>query len=225
MALDPSSLDYQNDLIACRQSGARVFVLFTDPSTAARFLEQGHNLGLFGQNTIVFVNNDVVKGNPAQYLSPGADANQIFKGVFGMRRDPNFVVRNFPIGTTLVQGLRGFNSTLSHLNGTLACNNATDDDGHFLFINATGGCEPFSFLSLTVDDVSPKAIAAFDGVLMYAAGANFTRATFTHTALGRIALHDALVSPNQSVTLFGPSGVTVFSVCLNFPILFDQVNI
>ena len=212
MILDPTSLDYQNDIGTCLKAGAKVFVFFLDPSTAARFLEQGHNLGLFGQNTIVFVNSDVSQGDPAQYLSPGADPTQIFRGVFGLRRDPNFVVRNFPIGTTLVQGLRGFNSTLSHLNGTLACNNATDDDGHYLFINATGGCEPFSFLSLTVDNVSPKAIAAFDGVLMYAAGANFTSATFTHTALGRIALHDALVSTNFYVSIFGASGIVIFNV-------------
>ena len=216
MILDPTSGDFRSDIQTCLLSGARVFVFFLDPPTAARFLEQGHKLGLFGMNTIVFVNSDVTEGNPAQYLSPGSDPTEVFKGVFGVRRDPNFAVRNFPIGVTLVQGLRSYNSTLSYTNGTRSCNNATDDDGHFLFINATGGCELFSFLSLTADNVSPKAIAAFDGVLMYAAGANFTKATFTHTALGRIGIHQALISPNYDVNIFGASGLIIFNVRLNY---------
>lgn len=217
IALDSSSVDYGNDVQTCLQSGARVFVLFLDPSTAARFLEQGYSRGLFGLNAVVFVNSDVANGNPAQYLSPQADPNEVFRGVFGLRRDPNFIVRNFPIGHTLAQGLKSYNSTRSYyLNGTFSCNNATDDEGHYLFINASGGCGPFSFVSLTTVNVTPKAIATFDGVLMYAIGANFTKSTFTHSAVGRLALHDALVSPSQSVEIFGASGLAIFDVCFTY---------
>ena len=210
---DPLASDYSDIVYTLKTSGVKVFVLFLDPSTAARFLEQGHNLGLFGQNTIVFVTSEASQGNPAQYLSPGADPTQIFRGVFSLQYDPTFVLRHTPaLAAGFIGGLHAFGATKIPFNGSVICSPATDDDGHFLFINATGGCEPFSFLSLTVDDVSPKAIAAFDGVLMYAAGANFTSATFNHTALGRIALHDALVSRNLDVITIGASGVLALNV-------------
>ena len=193
--------------------GVKVFVFFLDPSTAARLLEQGHQLGLFGQNTIVFVNSDVAQGNPAQYLSPGVDPTEVFGGVFSLQYDPTFVLRNTPsLAAEFIGGLHLFGATKIPSGGSLVCNSATDNEGNSLFINATGGCEPFSFLSLTADNVSPKAIAAFDGVLMYATGANFTKDTFTHTALGRIALHDALISTDVEVVTFGASGVLALNV-------------
>ena len=209
LILDPSAMDYSSAIDALQIAGVKVFVFFLDPSTAARLLEQGHGLGLFGLNTIVFVNSEVATGNPAQYLSPGADPTKIFRGVFGLQRDPNFIIRNFPIGSTFVGGMRNYNKTMFY---NLTCNNITDDDGHHLFINATGGCGSFSFLSLTADSVSPKAIAAFDGVLMYVAGANFIKANFSHTPLGRIALHNAMVSPTYDVKIFGASGLVIFNV-------------
>ena len=190
-----------------------MFVFFLDPSTAARLLEQGHGLGLFGLNTIVFVNNEVATGNPAQYLSPGADPTKIFRGVFSLQYDPTFVLRHTPtLAAGFVGGLHAFGATKIPFNGSLICNPVTDDDGHHLFINATGGCGSFSFLTLTADSVSPKAIAAFDGVLMYVAGANFTKANFSHTPLGRIALHNAMVSPTYDVKIFGASGLVIFNV-------------
>ena len=167
-------------------------------------------------NTIVFVTSEVAMVSPAQYLSPGADATRIFQGVFGIRRDPNFILRNFPIGTTFVQGLRGFNNTLFNYNGSITCSNSTDDDGHYLFVNSTGGCQPFSFLPLTAENISPKAMAAFDGVLMYAAGANFTKASFSDSALDRLTLHAAFVSPTYDVRIFGASGLIIFNVSHNY---------
>ena len=164
-------------------------------------------------NTIVFITSEAAQGNPAQYLSPGSDPTEVFKGVFSLQYDPTFVLRHTPaLATGFIGGLHAFGATKIPFNGSVICSPATDDDGHFLFINATGGCELLSFLSLTAVTVSPKAIAAFDGVLMYAAGANFTKATFTHTAVGRIALHDALVSRNLDVVALGASGVLALNV-------------
>ena len=195
------------------QSGATVFVLLLDCPTGAVILEQGYSMGLFGEGTIVFGNQDLTTGNPLQYMSPGADVEAILRSYIGINYDPSFAMRHFNASMNFLQKMQSldpigyFNNT-----GNLICNNATDDEGHFLYINTFGNCSSFNFTNLDANTISPKAAATYDAVKVIVQGMSRIAGSFNDSAASRQILYNTLVDPTVLGDYFGATGLVSFGV-------------
>lgn len=199
-------------------SGATVFVLFLDCPTGAKILEQGYSMGLFGKGTVVFGNQELTIGNPAQYMSPGADVAAILRSYIGITFDPSFAMRHFNASTTFLNKMKGL-PPIGYLNstGSLICNNATDDEGHYLYINSYGNCSLFNFTFLDAYTISPKAAAAYDAVKVMVQGMSKMSGNFNDSTASRKALYSTLVNPTALGYYFGATGLVSFEVRFFIP--------
>lgn len=185
-----------------------------DCPTAAVLLEQGYSLGLFGEGTIVFGNQEVTDGNPAQYMSAGADLEAIFKSYIGISYDSAYILRHTTSGQVFLGKMQSLNPTgYYNSSGGLQCNNATDDEGNFLYINGLNNCTAFNFSQLDVNTISPKAASTYDAVKVIVQGLSRISGSFNHTDVdSRLDLYGTLVDPSSLGYYFGATGLVSFSV-------------
>ena len=198
------------------QSGATVFVLLLDCPTGALILEQGYSMKLFKHGTIIFGNQAITNGNPVQYMSPNTDVAAIFKGYFGINFDPAFAMRHFSSSQTFLQKMQSL-GPIGYMNstGSLICNNATDDEGHLLYINTYGNCSVFSFADLDATTISPKAAATYDAVKVMVQGMSHVSGSYVDdTIAARLALYDTMVNSSALGPYFGATGLVSFAVRL-----------
>ena len=153
----------------------RVFVLImSDVRQSGKLILQGSSLGLFSEKTVIFSSGSLFTSE--LWLSLSTDSSTISRIMSGL-----FVISNAdddwkisPDGRAFLQRFRSLPDTkIFSINGSVICNNMTDDDGSFYLyqFSVTGlppyRCTGLSFKKFAADgsDISPFTAYSYDAML------------------------------------------------------------
>jgi hypothetical protein len=169
---------FSTEISTAMATGARYFILFMPPKQLAPFLEQGHEAGLFHENTVVLASSrgsDNIVGS----FSPGADLSVVMRGFFSLAYWPDYWMNRTSETKGFAERWRAQPSTAGRtVNGKLACDETVDDDGSFYLYrsqkssvtNASIVCTGLNFASYSESglDIQPLTGMTYDGVMLMA---------------------------------------------------------
>jgi Receptor family ligand binding region/7 transmembrane sweet-taste receptor of 3 GCPR len=131
--------DFTSIISTIKSSGARIFVLFMPSTSAAMFLEQAYDLGLLTEGTQVFGNSLTMEGSIRSHFKNPSNTKNIMRGFIGIKYSPNFAVHATPVGRGFAQRFGQQVDTVGTASdGSITCNNSTDDTNENLYHPQTG---------------------------------------------------------------------------------------
>jgi ABC-type branched-subunit amino acid transport system substrate-binding protein len=178
ITVSPGQTDFAVQIEEALASGSRYFVLFMPPNQIAGLLEQGHDSGLFHENTVALTSS---RGstNITGSFSPGADLSMLMKGFFSLTYWPNVHMNHTTEAIQFAKKWRAQASTTGKMvGGQLVCDETMDDDGGFyLYRNQKIGSSgngtvctgiDFSSYSVTGLDIQPYTPLTYDATMVMA---------------------------------------------------------
>jgi hypothetical protein len=165
LASGMGQVDFPTEIADAKATGARVFFLFMDPTTAGLLLEQGYNAGLFHKDTIIFMSEAIILNYPKIYaaMSPTAPVKDIMRGVFGIKFDFADYFLNSPAGMEWIDKWRSQPATIIGTGATATCNTTLDDDGSYMLYkeSVTGICGGLDFAAFNSSGVDIDMAAPY----------------------------------------------------------------
>jgi ABC-type branched-subunit amino acid transport system substrate-binding protein len=186
ITVSPGETDFSDQIEEAVSSGSRYFVLFMPPTQIAALLEQGHEAGLFHENTVVLASSRG-SANITGSFSPGADLSALMKGFFTLTYWPNVHMNKTTEAVQFAQRWQAQVSTAGKIvAGQLICDETLDDDGEFyLYRSQKTGSGSSATEICTGIDFSSYSVSGLDIQ-------SYTPLTYDATMVMAMALHIAV---------------------------------
>jgi ABC-type branched-subunit amino acid transport system substrate-binding protein/heme/copper-type cytochrome/quinol oxidase subunit 2 len=164
--VSPNTEDFSEYLREARHSGAKIFVLLMPGKAAGRLMQQGYEMGVFNSKTQLIGSQSASDIEGWKAVDPVLPS--VVSGFIGLKYHE--MPETSDKKTAFIEQFRSQQSTLDDGG---ACNNATDDTGHYIYQidhdndNATPYvCTGLNFSSFAEDgsDIPPAAYHAYDAV-------------------------------------------------------------
>ena len=196
------------------KAGSKIFILFMAAQDMGALILQGYQSGLFHEGTQIIASDaGVVRDLWANM--PAGEISTILKGVIGFGPSTDYSTTQ---GQKFLKSFTGQNNT-SQDPGTGACNNNTDDTGHFLHKGAFDpahpnaySCSGLSYSSLYKDgsDIDIYAPYSYDATIAIARAIHTVLYDQKQPLTGK-GLYRALIN---NVSFTGITGAIDFSQAL-----------
>jgi hypothetical protein len=173
--------EIDDELKEAQAVGANIFfILFPThyAHVAAKILERGTSMGLFGLNKQIYFNEEIAQQDLIAAFTPGADVAQILNGAIKIRYDPNYNMMNTDAGLAFVDRWRKQQPTLqvTDAGNTLCSNDRDDEDMHYLYRsmglsklqNFTCAGLDFSKFASDGSDIAASVPQSYDSVFLLA---------------------------------------------------------
>jgi 7 transmembrane sweet-taste receptor of 3 GCPR/Receptor family ligand binding region len=179
------TLDLSSQIAEARATGATIFVLFLDGTTAGHLLEQGYNAGLFRDGTQVLATSTSKFKDIRAALTPAGLLNEarILKGFMTTAPFPEYYFST-PQGQAFISRFRNLPPSMKvdPSSGVKSCNNRSliyNDGSYFMKQNTNDGglrnyttelCvgyESFQVFNLNGSNIDPSILYTYDSVYMY----------------------------------------------------------
>jgi ABC-type branched-subunit amino acid transport system substrate-binding protein len=170
----PGTKDFTSDILAAKDAGTTIFLLFMDAETAGKLLRQGYEMGLFREGTQIFGCASVATSATWQGM-PKNIAAKVMKGFIGIEYMPKYSLSQ-PVGKAFLHRWRKQPATVR--DKFSRCSAELDDSGTFFYYryrNDTNGsieCAGLNFTAFKPDgsDMSPFTPHAYDATIAMALG-------------------------------------------------------
>lgn len=208
------SRDFVNEFDRVKEVGSRVFTLLMGPKDAAAVLEEGHAAGLFGEGTMVFLEQ---ADRLFDYFSPGVDVPAIMHGVFAISYFPDFSVQTSPFG-------QNFHERFIHRDHSVAdfdCSFEVDDNqAHRLFQNSRfTTCAALNFTQYRTGErqMAPWTGNTYDATIVLLQGINRVLNHDPNYVSGSAVTADMIDPLMQDFSFVGATGpVSIYEGMVEF---------
>jgi hypothetical protein len=166
--------EFTDQISAALATGARYFIAFMQPFQVAALLQQGHDAGLFHENT-VFLTSGRGSTNITEHFSPEVDLSTLMSGFFSLSYWPNFYMNRTTEALQFASRWRSQPSTAGKsVTGMTACDDTKDDDGGFYLYRSQNSTSSscagidFSLYSPSGLDIQPYTALTYDATMLMA---------------------------------------------------------